>query len=539
MTKATGHVVEIAIILGILILINILASGYFFRWDITADKQFTIDKASKELVANLPDELRVTLYTSPDLPAQGKIIHKKVLDLINEYRAYANSNFVFREEHPDPEDKEEAQRLQMRGIQARPLQAMGGEKFEIANVYLDLLISYGDKNEAIPSLRGSTGLEYQITRVIKKITLKEVPKIGVFAGAGQKPLTEEGMFKGLGQLLRTEYEVQDVDLSRGEKVPEKVSTMIILSPDTFGPKEKIALDQFIMRGGKVIFFLDAVEIPFQEGLQARAKKKPTPWADFIASYGLKVQPKLVGDLESSAGLPLRGYMLPVRYPLWPKVIQQNFGDFAFTSNLESVNLPWASPVEYLTGQVGQDVKAGYIFHSTGKAYAMDEPFNLDPTQFAQKTFTPPSELGQFELGAMLSGVFKSNFEGKQIPTAPNAEGIEEPIWKDELVTTSAPTDLILIGCSNLVSDIGLNQASAVFLMNMVDSLTLGGGLIDLRSRAVTDRPLKADLSEGEKTFIKFSGIFLIPILISLYGFGRFMLRIQTKKMVEAKTLGVD
>jgi ABC-type uncharacterized transport system involved in gliding motility auxiliary subunit len=140
---------------------------------------------------------------------------------------------------------------------------------------------------------------------------------------------------------------------------------------------------------------------------------------------------------------------------------------------------------------------------------------------------------------MVSAVFPSYYSGKDIPTTTSDEGIEEPIWEEDLIETSVPTDLVLIGCSHLLSNVGLNQASAVFIMNVVDSLTLGGGLIDLRSRAVTDRPLKTDLTEGEKTFIKFSGILLVPILISLIGFGRFILRVQTKKIVEAKTLGVE
>ena len=540
MTKATAHVVEIAVILGILILVNILASDMFFRWDITADKQFTINKASRNVVANLEDELRVTLYTSPEITTLGKIIRKDVLDLLSEYRAYADSNFVFREEHPDPEDQEEAQRLGMRGIQARPLGQRGGGKLEVANVYLDLLISYGDKHEAIPSLRGTNGLEYQLTRIIKKITTKDMPKVGIFAGSGKGALSEGGGYQGLGQLLRSEYEVQEVDLSNGNKVPDKVKTMMILSPESFGVNEKIALDQFIMRGDKVIFFLDTVDISPEQGLQARVKRKTTPWADFIAHYGLKLQTKLVGDLKNFAGIPLRGYMFPVNYPLWPKAIEGNFGDLAFTSNLESVTLPWVSPVEFLEDEVGDDVEVNSIFQSSENAYAMDEPFNLDPSQFERRTFKPPSELSQFSLGLMLSGAFESYYKGKDIPTATDDDGNVKPIWDEELIESSAPTDLILIGCGNLVSDLGLGAApgGAVFIMNMVDSLTLGGGLIDLRARTVTDRPLKTDLTEGNKTFIKFSGIFLIPILISLIGFGRYILRIQTKKMVEAKTLGM-
>ncbi len=544
MTKATAHIVEIAIVLGILILINILASDAHFRWDLTKDKEFTIHQSSRDVVANLPDELRVTLYTSTDLPAKIKGIRKDVLDIIEEYKASANSNFVFREEHPDPEDQQSAQALAMRGIQ--PVQATVVEKgrTEFAQVYLGLLVSFGTEDEAI-QLDDLQGLEYRLTRAIMKLTAKDIPTIGVFAGAGMQPMSQDGGFSGLGAALRTQYDVMDVDLSRGDPVPDKVKTLIVISPASFGSKEKAVLDQFIMRGGKVVLLLDTIEIDLQQGgLQQRARRAPTPWADFIAHYGLKVDNKLVLDLQNSHNLPSNNPFVQIWYPLWPKVVQGYFGDLAFTSDIESFILPWASPVEALNDKLSADVTATSIFKTSEKTYTMDEPISLDPTPFQERNYKPPEgEPSQYDLGIILSGVFTSYFADREIPVVEDTEGVSVPAWQGEIIKTSVPTDIVLIGCSHAFSDMaiapGRSSPNEIFLMNMVDSLNLGGGLSALRSRTVTDRPLKPDLTDGEKSLIRFSGIFLVPILLSLIGFGRFILRAQTRKLVEAKTAEVQ
>lgn len=549
MTKATAHVVEIAIILGILILINILASEMYIRWDLTEDKQFTLHESSRRIVADLKDELRVTLYSSIDLPTGAKKIIKDIKDTIEEYKASANSNFVFLEEHPDVTNEEEVQRLQAKGINPVQISQRESARSESARGFLALLISYGDVDEQI-DLRYLSGLEYRLSHTIMKLTAENIPAIGVYAGSGRQALSEQGGYNILGQVLKSQYEeVQEFDISLGNPVPDKIKTMIIISPDLFGSKEKIVLDQFIMSGGKVIFFLDTAEVDPSQALSSRAKRKPTPWADFISHYGIKVQPKLVGDLKNYTGLPVGGFF-PLYYPLWPQVVQGNFGELAFTANLELVTLPWASPVETLSDRIGEEVTADYIFHTSEEGYAMDEPFNLDPNQFRDKSgrvnFQPSGELSEKQLGVMLSGVFGSYYEGKEVPTAQNDQGIAEQVWQDEIINVSLPTEIVVIGSSSMVTDgIGLNQnlpmgnSNAIFLLNMVDTLSIGQGLQALRARVVTDRQLKPDLDESDKALIKFLGTFLIPILISIVGIIRYVLQVQTRKMVEAKTLGID
>ena len=544
MTKATAHLVEIAIILGILILINILATDMYVRWDLTEDKQYTLHESSRRIVADLKDELHVTLYSSVDLPTGAKNIIKDIKDTIEEYKASANSNFVFLEEHPDVTNEEEVKRLQAKGINPVQISQRESARSESAMGFLALLISYGDVDELI-DLRYLSGLEYRLSHTIMKLTAENVPSIGVYAGSGVQALSEQGGFNILGQVLKSQYEdVQEFDISQGNPVPDKIKTMLIISPASFGTKEKIVLDQFIMSGGKVVFFLDTAEVDPSQALSSRAKRKPTPWADFVSHYGIKVQPKLVGDLRNYTGLPVGGFF-PMFYPLWPQVVQGNFGELAFTANLESVTLPWASPVETLNDKIGEGVTADVIFNTSEKSFAVDEPFNLDPNQFG-RDYKPSVELSEQQLGVMLSGVFHSYYEGKEVPTAQNDQGITEKVWQDEIINLSLPTEIVVIGSSNMITDaIGLNQklsmgnANAIFLLNMVDTLSIGQGLQALRARVVTDRQLKPDLDEGDKALIKFLGTFLIAILISIVGIIRYVLRVQTRKMVEAKTLGID
>ena len=188
MTKATANIVIIAIVLGILILINMLAGDMHSRWDLTSDKLYTLSETSREEVANLKDELIITLYSSEELPTSERETRKKVIDLIDEYKVYANANFVFREEHPDIEDEDKVKELQEKGIVAKQL---GGEftgrgkTTEVGIGYLDLLVSYGAAQpEPISQLSHIDSLEYRITHAIFKLTMEDMPTIGLYAGAG-------------------------------------------------------------------------------------------------------------------------------------------------------------------------------------------------------------------------------------------------------------------------------------------------------------------------------------------------------------------
>ena len=143
----------------------------------------------------------------------------------------------------------------------------------------------------------------------------------------------------------------------------------------------------------------------------------------------------------------------------------------------------------------------------------------------------------------LSGKFKSFYAGKEIPKVESSdeESTSSPPPDDsarETITESPEAQIIVIGNSNFASNgilmqLPRGQSNMIFFQNIVDWLTLGDELINIRSREVTDRPLKENLSEATKGLVQFICVLGVPIIIFVFGIVRFFLRKRAKKLFEA------
>ncbi|MFQ6043638.1 MAG: hypothetical protein ACE5PV_22520, partial [Candidatus Poribacteria bacterium] len=242
---------------------------------------------------------------------------------------------------------------------------------------------------------------------------------------------------------------------------------------------------------------------------------------------------------SSAGGMRVSYSLP--YPYWPKIIKQNFSQkSAITNQLESLVLPWTSSVEIVASEEG-GVKAEELVKSTEHAWTVQGRYDLNPQQ---RFYQTPSERKSYPLAVELSGKFKSFYAGKEIPKVENDDKKKSSSSENEserkTVEESKETKIIVVGNSNFIANnilggLGGRQAEAnmIFFQNLVDWLTLGEELINIRSRGVTDRPLKENLSEATKSFIKFSCTLGVPIVIVIFAFVRFYMRKRTKRLFES------
>ena len=143
------------------------------------------------------------------------------------------------------------------------------------------------------------------------------------------------------------------------------------------------------------------------------------------------------------------------------------------------------------------------------------------------------------LGTMLSGHFESLFDKDTLPNklVIDEDGVEseEPMSSEDVDKFLSETEegrLIVIGDSDFPLDINLQrfQSNAVFFLNLVDALTSDEALINIRSKAVTDRPLK-DLSDSAKNMIRWANIIGIPVLFTLYGLARFGKRRKSKSVI--------
>ena len=520
----------ILVIFGIVALINFLSSRRFVRADLTAEKRYTISQSTKKVLKRLDDIVTIDVYFSQQPPRVAQI-RQSVRDMLEEYRAFSKNlqiNFI------DPATDEEAQKQKLRfmGIPEVQVNVIEKDKAEVANVYMGIAILYEDKKEVLPVVQTTANLEYDLTSAILKVTSKEVKTIGFLTGHDELDVFDQG-FGRLRQELSKQYDVRKVPIDAGKPIDADVATLVIVGPKKeLTAREKYEIDQFIMRGGRVCFLIDPILIQY-EGLNVTPLQ--TGLNDLLEHYGVKLNDNLVLDVSMGQLTYSQGFMtVTTSYAYFIKVMKQyqyRAGETSdglsqhsiITNQLESFMLPWAGSLELLPKE-NASVEAVVLAKTSKGGWTAQSPYNINPTS---RQFQPPASVQQAHTVAVsLSGVFKSFYAGKAIPSAESSESKAEVTAKpaEEERTTktdSETTQIVVVGNSQFLQQ--GRPDGQLFFLNTVDWLTLGEELINIRSHGVTNRPLK-EISESEKFFLKFISIAGVPILVVAFGLVRFFLR---------------
>ncbi|MEO8167777.1 MAG: GldG family protein, partial [bacterium] len=286
----TQTLTRVGIVAVILILLNIVSVRLFGRLDLTKNNLFTLSDASKNLVKNLDDKLTVKAYFTEELPAPYNNIRRSVLDQLNEYKAYSKGNLQF--EFIDPAGEKGEQEAQQQGIQPVQVQVIDNEQMQVKKAYMGLVLLYEDKKEVLPVIQNTSTLEYDLSSTIKRLTSKDQKKIAFLAGQGEPSLQE---LQRAQQLLSKQYNVQTVDLSKGQPLGPDIAALIVMGPKSeFSEHAKYLLDQYIMNGGKVAFLLNKVDADLQQRFGRVVDLK---LEDMLENYGLRINPDLIRDAQ--------------------------------------------------------------------------------------------------------------------------------------------------------------------------------------------------------------------------------------------------
>jgi ABC-2 type transport system permease protein len=521
----TNYVLMTLLLIAILAVINVMSYRHFLRADLTDNRQYTISASTKKVLAGLDDVVNIKVYFSRKLPPYLTALTDQVKDLLDEYRTYAKGNLNI--EFVDPaSDPSLEQRLRFLGIPQVRLNVIERDQAQFTNVYLGIAVLYGDNKEVIPAVTDANNFEYDLTSKILQVTSAEVKTIGFLSGHGEPDINKE--LKNIQGLLQDHYSCRSIDTKKDKSIPSKVAALVVASPKELSEREKYLLDQYVMSGGRVLFFIDTIAM---DERRLAATPLASPLLDLVEHYGVKLKNELVLDRSNaSASFQSGYYTISVPYPFWVKVIRENFAkDNPVVNQLESMVLPWASPLE-IVKEKSPGVRATELFKSSKDSWVQKELFDLSPKE---EYFPTPADMKERVMGVALSGKFKSFYAGKKVPAADEEQKIpaqqqkqKEPPFKAE----SAETKLIVIGNSRFITENFPAEfdGNRVFFQNVIDWVTVGDALIGIRSRESTDRPLMV-VSEQAKAAIRFINILGVSILAGLFGLGRFYLRRRRKK----------
>jgi gliding-associated putative ABC transporter substrate-binding component GldG len=511
------------LILAILVLANIVSVRIFTRLDLTRGRVFTLSDASKSLMRNLDDRMTARAFFTDDLPAPYNSNRRTLLDELNEYKAYAKGNFQI--EFLDPTGEKGEAEAQQAGIAPLQVQVIKEDKAQVQRAYMGMVLLYEDKKEVLPVIQNTATLEYDISSAVKRLTSRSRQKIAFLNGQGEPALTD---LRAMQEVLKKQYDVTTVDVSRGTPVPQDIAALIVMAPTgSFSGSQKYQIDQYLMRGGRIAFLLNAVDASLQ---QQQAQPVNLDLNDQLSAYGVRLNTDLVRDVQcASVSLVQQQYgfsfQSQVPFPYLPMV--SNFSkDNAMVKGLRGMVLFFPSSID--TADVAaRGLKGEILLRSSKQSGRLTGPFFYDP--LARFTGADFPENG-IPLGAMVEGKFTSFYKGKPVPADTAAGSLPpEGVQRNE----SPETRIVLIGDGDFARDqyLGGSRDNITFFANLVDYLVDDAGLISIRSKEASDPPLPP-IDDGTKKVLKALNLVVPPLLVILYGLFRWRMRKSRKKILD-------
>jgi ABC-type uncharacterized transport system involved in gliding motility auxiliary subunit len=500
----------------VLVAVYVIASVAKERIDLTKERLFTLSDGTKAILKKLDTPVEIRLYrtqSAKEMPVFLSTYADRVEDLLSEYKKTAGSNLEIKKLNPEPDsDAEDSANLD--GVEGQTLQ-LGGEK-----VYLGLAVSCLDAKVAIPFLAPDREklLEYDISRAIARVVTPAKPVLGLMSGL---PIMGEfnPMMMRMGQMsrsdpwiivseLRKDFQVKEIQV-QAEQIDEEVKVLIVIHPKNLSEKTQYAIDQFVLRGGKLLAFLDPLSIvdvrnqPGQNPLQAAASATGSTLDKLLKAWGIEFdKDKVVADLRFKTILGGRGgqpTVNPAFLSLTPQGIDQS--DPAL-GQIDSLLVPFAG---VFTGTPMEGLKQTVLLRTSKESQLIDRFMAEFAGENTVRDFQSSGK--EYALAIRLTGRFKTAFpDGKPKDTSADKDKDKKetpPTSEGEsLKQSKSETVVVLMGDTDFMWDQVAAQVQEFFgqkivipragnlalVQNLVEQLSGDNNLISVRSRATMNRP---------------------------------------------------
>ena len=506
--------VGVLVTLVILIALNFIAGTARKRLDLTQEKAYTLSAGTKAILKKLDTPVTIRFYCTQSESATPETVYlkgyaRKVEDLLAEYKQVAGGKLKIEKFDPQPDsDAEDSARLD--GIEPKAL--AGTEGF-----YLGLAVKCADEVQAIQFLDPNRErlLEYDLSRAIVRAENPEKPTIGLMSPLPVFGMPSNPMMQQMGQQgsqpwalvneLKNDFNVKRVGMDV-DKIDDDVKLLLVIAPKDITDKAQYAIDQFIMRGGKLLAFLDAqclADNRQQNQMMANMGGGGSSLDKLIKAWGLQFDTgKVVADLKFKMQLGGRNGQ-PQEAPAWLALtVDGKDKDDVATSQIGDVWLPLCGA---FTGTPVAGLKETVLLHSSKDSQLVDAMLaNLSGENIIQE-FKPSGV--NYALAIRLTGKFKTAFPNgaPQDKKDEKSEGDKKPDEKkpdNSLKETKGDNAVVLVGDADMLYDpftmrridspFGTMQmamnANLNLAQNLVEQMTGDSNLIAVRSRATLNRP---------------------------------------------------
>ncbi|MCS6904409.1 MAG: gliding motility-associated ABC transporter substrate-binding protein GldG [Bacteroidia bacterium] len=555
------------LLLGILILLNLIGSNFFARIDLTTEKRYSLSQVSKNIVDSLQFYMTVKVYLyGKELPAPVKRFSEAIRTTLMELKAYSRNKIQY--QFIDPTEQRELQEyLYENKIRPIPLRYKKGAELIQKVIFPAAVINYNGKEIVVDLLKSDceyrpqgvfcnyrkaeSELEYKLISHIIKLLPREERIIGFTIG--QKEYDKSQMKEWIEELTKF-YRIIEVKPQTGQAIPnskkflpdslqkkikgEGIDVLIVAGPDsTFSERAKYEIDQYIMRGGRVLWLVDKEAVDekdfYTPNTTALSKIKNLNLDDMFFKYGFKVNTDLVQDdvagmIDVTFTHENKPIIQPQKWIFFPLIFPPQMNEHPTVRSLNGILLRYASSLDTLRVP---GIKKEVIFTSSPYSRSLNGQLiiNLNETIANPPPLSVYQGKGNRIMALALEGYFHSVFQYRKAPVdsiaknPPTAKFIEQTPYPNRMIVVGDGA-IVLPNHSRFGGE-GMPLDNKTFLMNCIDYLLGNSALTEIRDKSVKIHILDyRNKVHGNELLIQILNLVVPVVAILLFGFIRFTLR---------------
>ena len=532
-----------------IVLLAIVSTKYFFRIDLTAEKRYTLSAETKKVLSQLDAPLYVNVFLDGDLPAQFRKFRNSIREMLDDFKLYSgNRIFVY---FFDPSDAASAQEREERyamlyesGIQGIAFQKNNKDgSLSQQIIFPGAIISYKDRQLTVNLLKNSTmlsteaainvsleALEYELIKVVNSLSTDSIGTIALTTGRGELRRAE---IEDLGNELSSFYSLEFQTINGQLDALDRYKAVIIARPcEPFNEKDKFIIDRYIMRGGKVLWLIDGVQVNTDslssEMRMTIALSNELNLEDQLFTYGVRVNHNVVQDFMSNViavTTDASSQLMPARWLYYPLVTPSQ--NHVITRNLSPVWLRYASEID----TVGRDgnIRKTVLLQTSELSRVRGVPLMISLNEVQQpihpQQFNSPHRI----TAVLLEGSFPSVYRNR------NARNLF-PELQERQAERSSETKMIVVADGDIARNDVRNTPNGImasnplgfdrftretfanrdFLVNAINYLTDDAELMKLRNREFKLRLLDRQKVANEQLKWQIINI-VLPMLLLITG----------------------
>lgn len=567
----TAALLQFALIVSLIVVVNVIGSFVFTRFDLTSEKRYTLSDATKNILTSLDDYVYFRVYLEGDFPAGFKKLRRETREMLDEFRAHSKFieyEFVNPSESADAQTRNATYQLLVEsGLNPTDLTEQTNEGMKQQVIFPGALVNHRDKELAVDllenqinmtsemALNASTqNLEFKLADIINKVTRLQQPAIAFIEGHGE---LDEDEVHDLTQTLLQSYRVDRIPLNgrlnaltrRSEpdksghvKVQTNYDAIVIAKPtQAFDEKDKFIIDQYVMHGGKVLWLVDPVNASM-DSLQTSESTVGVDLDlkldDMLFKYGIKLNKTLLLDLNAAAlgvrtgeagGRPQIEFFRWFYFPLLAQA-----STHPLVKNINAVKGQFVSGTDTV---IREGIKKTPLLKTSGYTRIAATPalisLSMLQTEPDQRMYNRSGQNAAW----LLEGIFPSLFANRMPPEITASGEIS-------FLEESRHTAMIVVADGDIARNqfnmqngyplpLGYDQytrqtfGNKDFLLNALSYLIEGEGLISIRSREIKLRQL--DGTKVQQSRLQWQLInTLLPIVLVIL-FGLFLAWLRKKR----------